>query len=714
MDVANNLPPDLEEPVDAPTLSVVLVCGSGYEVLHRTVEHLRRQSMASDLELLVVSPDPERVRVPDDVAADFHSVRVIPVSSERRLCAARAEGIRQARAPYAAMAEDHCFPNRVWAETLLAQHTGGAAVVGPGMDNCNPGTALSWAAYLVAYGPWTGGGDARPMSFLPGHNSSYRRTVMMEFGERLDALMGSEVVAHWTLHRQGHRVIWDPRARCRHVNLTRLGTLAVTMYHHSRVFGTLRVQSNSIMRRLLYLASIPLVPPLRVYRSLGQIWREVPPGISKLAVLWYVTVAMVASAAGEGMGLAFGTGSSPLHDWNAELDRLNWVRPEDQHMLDGSTPAGDSEPTLQPARSAEGPVGIGVIGCGHFAKSIILPVLGRLSHARIVALAEPRTAVRESAATLAPGASLYDDSAALLEDERVEAVVVAAPTCHHAELAIQVLEAGRHLYLEKPVAASLPEAQRVIDRWRDAGTVGMVGFNYRRHPGYRAIRRAITNGDIGKVVSIRTTFCSSAGQVTGWRSHRRTGGGVLLDLASHEVDLIRFVLGEPLAEVAARLSSRASEDDTAHLYGRTASGIEVQGFYSFSAVEEAGMEVYGQAGKLTLDRYGGLRVVRRGAAAPGAFRNTLQVLGQWRGIGYLGRRMRSPWREPSYAANLAQFVLAVRTGTNASPNLVDGLHSLAVIAAAELAAETGTVVPVSMPPASGALPDQHHSALARP
>ena len=109
------------------------------------------------------------------------------------------------------------------------------------------------------------------------------------------------------------------------------------------MFGSLRFQSKSMMKRLLYLASIPLVPPLRVYRSIGQIWREVPPGISKLAVLWYATMGLVASAVGEGMGLAFGTGSSPLHDWNAELDRWKWVRPEDQHLLDGSTPAGDSE-----------------------------------------------------------------------------------------------------------------------------------------------------------------------------------------------------------------------------------------------------------------------------------------------------------------------------------------------------------------------------------
>lgn len=366
-----------------------------------------------------------------------------------------------------------------------------------------------------------------------------------------------------------------------------------------------------------------------------------------------------------------------------------------------------------PARSATGPVGIGVIGCGHFTQSVILPVFGRLPDTRVVALADPVAAARESAASLAPRASLYDDPAALLRDAQVEGVVVAAPTGHHAELAIQVLDAGRHLYLEKPIATSLDEAGRVIESWRAAGTVGMVGFNYRWHPGYLAIRQAIADGDIGKVVSIRTTFCTPPGHSGGWRSHRSAGGGVLLDLASHEMDLIHFVLGEPVVEVAARLSSRGSEDDTAHLYGRTASGVEVQGFFSFSAVEEAGMEVYGQAGKLTLDRYSGLQVVRRGAAAPGPFQNTLHVLGQWRAIGYLRRRARSPRREPSYGASLARFVLAVRTGTTASPSLVDGLHSLAVIAAAEIASEAGRVVPVTVPPASAGLLDPHHPTVAR-
>ncbi len=712
MDEAANLPIDLEQPPDCPALSVVLVCAGEYEVLHRTVEHLRRQSVATSLELLLMSPEPERVHVPDDVAADFHSVRVVPVSDERLLCAARAEGLRQARAPFVALAEDHCFPNRVWAEFLLAQHAEGADVVGPGMDNCNPGTATSWAAFLVAYGPWTGDGEARPMSFLPGHNSSYRQAVMLEFGKRLDTLMGTETVAHWTLHEHGHRVMWEPRARCRHVNLTRLGTLAVTIFHHSRVFGALRAQSTGMMKRLLYLATIPLVPPLRLYRSFRQIWREVPANISKLTVLGQVAVTLVASAAGEGLGLALGVGSSPRHDWKAELDRSGLVRREDQHLLEGHSAAGDTEPRRVPARSTAGPVGIGVIGCGDFAQSTILRVLGRLSDARIVALADPVAVARESAATLAPHASLYEHPAALLRDERVEGVVVAAPTGDHAELAIQVLEAGRHLYLEKPIATSLNDAQRIIESWRATGRIGMVGFNYRWHPGYLAIRRAIADGDIGKVVSIRTTFCTSPGQLVNWRKHPSTGGGVLLDLASHEVDLIRFVLGEPLTEVAARLSTRGSSDDTAHLYGRTASGVEVQGFYSFSAVEEAGMEVYGQAGKLTLDRYGGIQVVRRGASAPGPLRHTLQALGQWRGIRYLSRRARSPMREPSYAANLARFVLAIRSGTTASPSLLDGLHSLAVIAAAELASETGRVVPVSVPQASVAPLDTAQPAVA--
>ena len=166
---------------------------------------------------------------------------------------------------------------------------------------------------------------------------------------------------------------------------------------------------------------------------------------------------------------------------------------------------------------------------------------------------------------------------------------------------------------------------------------------------------------------------------------------MLLELASHEIDLVHFVLGEPIAEVTLKFAP-ANRKMTPHTCkGRTASGIGVQGFFSFCAVEEAGMEVYGDAGKLMVDRYGGLSVERRSVSAAGPVRTTLAAIAQWRGIRYLLRRLRSPWREPSFEVALSQFLDAVRQGTPASPDLNHGLQSLKVIEAAELAAQHGRI-----------------------
>jgi len=510
---------------DAVALTVVLVAANGYDVVQRTVEYLRRQSIAANIELLLMSPEPSRLEVPDVVVTHFHSVRVVDVGEERRVGAIRAEGIRQARAPYVAMAEDHCFPNQVYAESLLAQHSAGADVVGPGMDNCNPGTATSWALYMIAYGPWTGHGQVRPVSFLPGHNSSYRRELMLGFGNELDDLMGADVIAHWALHGRGSKIIWEPSARCRHVNVTRLTIAAISIYYSSRIFGALRGRSLGPWKRILYFVTTPLVPPLRLYRSVKQLRTLVPSGVSKLKVFGSLSTTLIASAAGEAMGLVFGAGSSAWRDWGEELDRRQSALPEDQHLLDGETPAGDAERFCRPMRVRDEPIRIGLIGCGDVARSVHLPILRQFRDVRIVALADPISAARLGASSYAPDAQLYDDPAALIHDESVEAVLISAPSRLHADLAILALAAGKHVYVEKPIATSLEDGLRVVEAWRIAEKVGMVGFNYRQRPDYIELRRAIHRGRIGKVVAVRSTFCIAREQRDGWRGRRAAGGG---------------------------------------------------------------------------------------------------------------------------------------------------------------------------------------------
>ncbi len=304
----------------------------------------------------------------------------------------------------------------------------------------------------------------------------------------------------------------------------------------------------------------------------------------------------------------------------------------------------------------------------------------------------------------APAARAYEHANELIQDNQVEAVLVCTPGRLHAEQAIAAFAARKHLYLEKPLATSMADAECVVDASRTAGTVGMIGFNYRQHPVYVAIRNAVIGDEIGRVISVRVCFCTQRRQMASWRRYRNQGGGVLLEFASHEIDLVHFVLGEPIVEISAQLSSRDAEDDTVHVQGRTASGVGVQGFFSSCAIEEAGMEVYGDAGKLTVDRYGRLTLERRGAAAPGPVKNTLDVLRQWRGLAYMVRRMRSPWREPSFEQSLRYFLAGVRAGVPVSPDLLDGLRSLAVVAAAEASATHNRVEQVTVPDAAPTLP----------
>ncbi|MEM9251467.1 MAG: Gfo/Idh/MocA family oxidoreductase [Planctomycetota bacterium] len=684
----------------APELTVVLVVGAEYRVVARTVAHWARQTIANRVELLLMAAHPEAVArdVTDEMRTRLHTLKVVPIGEERRVGRIRADGIRHAAAPFVAMSEDHCFPAEDVAERFVAQHARGADVVGPGIDNANPATAVSWAAHLIAYEPWIGRGEAREMAFLAGHNASYRKSAAIAVGDELDDLMSSEVVLHWRLTSEGKRVVFEPAARCRHINQTGVPLLAKAMYEHSRNFGWLRARSLSPLKRWLYVAAGPLIAAIRFKRSLRQTADHLPDGISRSRVLAALAPVYVASAVGEAAGLALGPGRAPMADWNVELDRSRFIETTDNALLDPATPARDADPPPTDPRD-DAPVRIGVIGCGSLTRSVHLPLLAGHPHAEVVALADLDDNAREQAASLAPNASTYPDPADLLADPRVEAVIIATPTATHAQLAVDAFAASKHVYLEKPVAADPAEGKRVINAWHAAGSVGMVGFNYRCRPEYQAARELIGRGEIGPVTLLRSTFTRAAGQTDGWRRDA-IGGGPLLDFASHEVDLAAFLLAEPLLDPNVSVWSAAFPDDSASLTATTPSGVRVHSFASFSATDDARLEVIGQRGRITIDRYGGLGLEVTNAAAQGPVQRTLQQLAQWRRLPALLRRRKAPWSEPSFGACLGRFLDAVRAGSTARPDLTDGLASLQIIdgarrTAATSAPKTAPTMPLS-------------------
>ncbi|WP_405794260.1 Gfo/Idh/MocA family protein [Streptomyces longwoodensis] len=201
-------------------------------------------------------------------------------------------------------------------------------------------------------------------------------------------------------------------------------------------------------------------------------------------------------------------------------------------------------------------LGVAVVGFGWMGR-VHTQAYGRLPHhfprlpvrPELVVVADEVPGRAEEAAGRYGFASATRDWREVAADPRVAAVSVTAPNFLHREIGVAMAEAGKHLWIEKPVGLTAEDARAVADAVRAAGVQGTVGFNYRNAPAVETARRMVAAGDIGTVTHVRIRLFSDYaahpdGALT-WRYERRRGGsGVLGDLASLGVDLARFLLGE--------------------------------------------------------------------------------------------------------------------------------------------------------------------------
>lgn len=346
---------------------------------------------------------------------------------------------------------------------------------------------------------------------------------------------------------------------------------------------------------------------------------------------------------------------------------------------------------------------VGLIGCGRIAQLIHLQVLKNLPHVRLVALAESDPQRLREAAHCVPGVLAVPHYHDLLACSDVEAVVICLPTGMHATAAMAAFQHGKHVYIEKPLASHLAEAQDVLEAWKSSGKIGVIGFNQRFHPGYLQAKQQLDQGRIGNLVGARSVFCSATRSLPDWKQNRVTGGGALLDLASHHIDLVRFLFDQEICEVAAAVRSLCSEDDTVCLELRLKNGFMVQSFFSMTAVEEDRFEIYGDRGKLTIDRYAGAELLY---TPPRRRFGRLDRLGA--GLAILSQTCRRllqtlvPPIEPSFRAALTAFVESIYQGNTAHGNLLDGYRALAVIAAAEMASKRKGPISLRQPDVPGA------------
>ncbi|XUL92358.1 Gfo/Idh/MocA family protein [Streptomyces galilaeus] len=201
-------------------------------------------------------------------------------------------------------------------------------------------------------------------------------------------------------------------------------------------------------------------------------------------------------------------------------------------------------------------LGVAVVGFGWMGR-VHTQAYARVPHhfpqltvrPQLVSVAEEVPGRAEQAAEQFGFASTTRDWRKVVADPRVQAVSITAPNFLHREIGVAMAEAGKHIWIEKPVGLSTADASAVSDAVTKAGVQGAVGFNYRNAPAVEAARNLIASGELGTVTHIRVRLFSDYaahpdGALT-WRYELERGGhGVLGDLASHGADLARYLVGD--------------------------------------------------------------------------------------------------------------------------------------------------------------------------
>ena len=199
-------------------------------------------------------------------------------------------------------------------------------------------------------------------------------------------------------------------------------------------------------------------------------------------------------------------------------------------------------------------IGVGLIGSGFMGRAHALAfrsvggVFPLAAQPRLEMLADiPEQRAVEAARALGFARATHDWRA-LVGDPEVGLVAITTPNLMHAPMALAAIEAGKHVYCEKPLATTLADAIAMTRAAEAAGIVTMVGFNYLKNPMMTIAREIVRSGEIGEVTGFRGVFAedfmSDPAASFSWRCERRQAGGALADIGSHLIALSRFLLGE--------------------------------------------------------------------------------------------------------------------------------------------------------------------------
>ena len=316
-------------------------------------------------------------------------------------------------------------------------------------------------------------------------------------------------------------------------------------------------------------------------------------------------------------------------------------------------------------------VGVGIVGCGLIGRKRAAALNGQ----RLVACADLDYSLAASLANSVADCLATDDWRDVANHDDVTAVIVATP--HHmlAEICAGVIEAGRHVLVEKPAARNPDELRPLVRLAQEKNVLVRVGFNHRYHRAVLKMREIIDSGELGSLMFLRARYGHGGrvGYDREWRANPSlSGGGELIDQGVHLIDLARWCLGDfvTIEGYAQTCYWDMPVDDNAFLMLRTA--VDQTAFLHASCSEwknTFSWEIYGKNGKLQIDGLGGSYGVER--------------LTWYRMLPQMGPPETTAWEFPmadnSWEREMDEFLQDIENNRQPTAGLEDALAVLEIV-----------------------------------
>ena len=324
------------------------------------------------------------------------------------------------------------------------------------------------------------------------------------------------------------------------------------------------------------------------------------------------------------------------------------------------------------------PVRVCMIGAGRVGRLHSGSIIRYVPSGRLVALVDPVADVLENTANELGIEARFASLEQALEKVDFEAVIVTTPTPMHKPLAILAAEHGKHVFMEKPMALSLPECDDMIAAARRNAVILQLGFMRRFDPEFQAAAQRIKAGEIGRPMLVKS-LTHGPGLPPAWARDLKTSNGNLAEVNSHDWDCVRWLAGSNIQRVyveTANFKGAARGVDSEHFYDTAIVNLRFESgaLGSISSVcpcdygYDARVEIIGELGIMQIGEMQGQAVIvctnrDQGLVTP-IFRTWPQ---------------RFEW---AYIREMAHFVDCIRTGSRPQVGGEEGRWAVAAVLAA--------------------------------